>query len=87
MYHILHTGSFQTLAAWPPMNQCTCAPARQRQHLHVPYQICYHFLKIPKSTDGATRVKTPPNPPVRTHPRLYMYITVGHQAVVTEFSI
>jgi hypothetical protein len=48
MYSSTPVGPFQTPAAWPPMTWRTCVPARQRQHLHAPYQICYLFWEIIK---------------------------------------
>jgi len=51
------------------MNRCTCVPARQRQHLHVPYQICYHFLKNTKKyRRGDTRHNPPEIPGGNTPP-------------------
>jgi hypothetical protein len=57
------TASFQTLAAWPPINRCTCVPARQRHYLHVPYQICYHFLKNTKKYRRGDARQNPPEIP------------------------
>ena len=42
------------------MNRRTCVPARQRQHLHVPYQICYHFLKNTKKYRRGDARQNPP---------------------------
>jgi hypothetical protein len=44
------------------MNRRTCVPARQRQHLHVPYQICYHFFFV-KNTKKYRRGDARQNPP------------------------
>jgi hypothetical protein len=56
------TTSFQTPAAWPPMNMRTSVATRQRQHLHAPYHSFAIILikKTLKGTDGATRVNYPP---------------------------
>ena len=45
------------------MNLRTCVPARQRQHLHVPYQICYHFLKNTKKYRRGDARQNPPEIP------------------------
>jgi hypothetical protein len=71
--------SFQTPAAWPPMNWLTCVPARQCQHLHVPYQIWYHFLKNTKKYRRGDTRQNPPeipggNTPPRRAPAVQVYI-------------
>ena len=70
--HFFVNASFQTPAAWPPMNRRTCVPARHRQHLHVPYQICYHFLKSTKKyRRGDARQKPPEIPGSYTPPAVH----------------
>ena len=45
------------------MNRRTCVPARQRQRLHVTYQVCYHFLKNTKKYRRGDARQNPPEIP------------------------
>jgi hypothetical protein len=50
-------------------------PARQRQHLHVPYQICYHFLKNTKKyRRGDARQNPPEIPGGNTPPAVRLHL-------------
>jgi hypothetical protein len=75
MSYILGYNQLSNSAAWPPMNRRTCVPARQHQHLHVPYQICYHFLKNTKKyRRGDARQNPPEIPGANTPSAVQLYV-------------
>jgi hypothetical protein len=67
------------------MNRRTCVPARQCQHLHVPYQICYNFLENAKKYRRGDARQNPPEIPGANTPSAVRVYDVLFPSTAVEF--